>query len=536
MQNIALIIDTLQGGGAERCAADLSLIFSQRGFQVFIFTDLSIKIEYDYEGTLVDYSFALLSMGKTQSTNSLQDRVSELRELKRKYHIDIAISFMQPANYFNILSRDIEKVILTTHSVNSEYAKYEKSVFWAEETFRDLYQYADLITFPSDFCRDDWLKHYGDKNHITRTVYNPVHMMQVKANDYKENIVIAVGRMHCIKRQWHLIKAFSLVKEACPDSKLILLGEGELRSKLEMLVKKFGLTQDVEMPGNVKNIQEYLAKAKVFVMTSRYEAMPCAVLEALSAGVPVVACDSPGGIREELGISHEPRDISTPIIGECGIITPYITEKDTEDISWEEEVLASEIVHLLSDDSLRRRMAAAAVKTVQRFAADQIASLWIDDIFNNCQKRKVDQDEFEKIREKNIESFHKQEMAKIRMYVSYYRLLEKWMTLREKGGRAEQYFTSRGMKKIIIYGLGKMANHLLEDLKGSDINIVCAIDRNVINKYGEFPIITLEEKMPEADCIIITPVHEAEVIKKNLTGRTLLPIISLSEVIDDCMQ
>ena len=56
MQNIALIIGTLQGGGAERCAADLSLIFTQRGFQVFIFTDLSIKIEYDYAGTLVNYS------------------------------------------------------------------------------------------------------------------------------------------------------------------------------------------------------------------------------------------------------------------------------------------------------------------------------------------------------------------------------------------------------------------------------------------------------------------------------------------------
>lgn len=536
MQNIALIIGTLQGGGAERCAADLSLIFTQRGLQVYIFTDLSIKVEYDYEGTLVDYSFALSSMGKTQNADPLQDRVNELSDLKKKYHIDIAISFMQVANYFNILSKDEEKVILTTHSVNSEYAKYEKSVFWADETFRELYQYADFITFPSDFCRDDWLRHYGDKNRITRTVYNPVHMMQAKKNDHKENVVIAVGRMHSIKRQWHLIKAFSLVKKECPDSRLILLGEGELRPKLEMLVKKFGLTEDVEMPGNVKNVQDYLVRAKVFAMTSRYEAMPCSVLEALSAGVPVVSCDSPGGIREELGISYEQKDTSTPVIGECGIITPYITEKDAEDISWEEEVLAGEIVHLLRDDDLRNQMAAAAVKTVQRFAAGQIASLWVDDIFKSFQKRQTDQDEFEKIRRKSIESFQKPEMINIKMYVAYYRLLEKWMTLREKGGGTKQYFMSRGMKKIIIYGLGKMANHLLEDLKESDINIVCAIDRNAINKYGDFPVITAEERIPDADCIIITPVHETEAIKKNLTGRTLLPIISLSEVIDSCIQ
>lgn len=536
MQNIALITGTLQGGGAERCAADLSVIFTQRGFRVFIFTDLSIKIEYDYAGILVDYSFALSSTGKTQNVNPLEDRVRELSELKKKHHIDIAISFMQLANYFNILSKGEEKVILTTHSVNSEYAKYEKSVFWAEETFRQLYQYADLITFPSDFCRNDWLKHYGDQNGITRTVYNPVHMMQVQASESKENIVIAVGRMHSIKRQWHLIKAFCLVKEKCPDSRLILLGEGELRPKLEMLVKQFGLTEDVEMPGNVKNVQDYLARAKVFVMTSRYEAMPCSVLEALSAGVPVVACDSPGGIREELGIPCEPGDISTPVVGECGIITPYITEKETDEISWEEEVLAGEIVHLLRDDGLRNQMASAAVKTVQRFTASQIASLWIDDIFPNCCKREIDHNAFEKIRRKNIEFFQEPEVANVKMYVAYYRLLEKWMTLREKGGGAKQYFQSRDMKKIIIYGLGKMANHLLEDLRGSDIHVVCAIDRNAINKYGGFPVITAEESIPDADCIIITPVHEAESIKESMSGRTLLPIISLAEVIDACIQ
>ena len=535
MQNIALITGTLQGGGAERCAADLSVIFTQRGFRVYIFTELSVKIEYDYAGTLVDYSFDLSSIGKTQNINPLQDRVRELEALKKKYRIDIAISFMQLANYFNILSRGKEKVILTTHSVNSEYAKYEKSVFWAEETFRELYQYADFITFPSDFCRDDWLKHYGDKNGITRTVYNPVHMMEDKKNNHKENIIITVGRMHSIKRQWHLMKAFSLVKEKCPDSRLILLGEGELRPKLEMLVKQLGLNEDVEMPGNVKNVQDYLGEAKVFAMTSRYEAMPCSVLEALSAGVPVVSCDSPGGIREELGISYERNTLSSPIIGKCGIITPYITENYADEISQEEEALAEEIVHLLRDDELRNRMAATAVKMTHRFSADVIGSLWVEDIFKKSREREGDCNEFEKIRRKNIEAYPTPEALNTNMYAAYYRLLEKWMTLRERGGGTKQYFMSQGVKKIIIYGLGKMANHLLEDLKESDIDIVCAIDRNAINKYVGFPVITAEEKIPDADCIIITPVHETEAIKKTLAGRTLLPMISLCEVLDGCL-
>lgn len=533
--NIALIINSLQGGGAERCAADLSLIFTKRGFHVYIFTDLSIKVGYEYAGTLVGYGFDLLAAERVQTDNPLRYKVNELKELKEKYKIDIAISFMQFANYCNILSKNQEKVILTTHSVNSEYAKYEKSVFWTEETFRDLYQYADLITFPSDFCRDDWLKHYGDKNNITRTVYNPVHMMRVQPNDSKENVVIAVGRMQGIKRQWHLIKAFKLVKKMCPDSKFIILGDGELRPELEMLIERYDLKSDVEMSGNVKNVQDYLARAKVFAMTSRCEAMPCSVLEALSAGVPVVSCDTPGGVREELGISRESQNTIYPILGECGIITPYINESNMDDISLEEEALANEIVRLLKDDKLRTEMALAAVKMTQRFSADVIGAVWVDDIFKNNLNREIAQDEYERIREKNLYEYSNSEMVNVKMYVSYYRLLEKWMVLHERGGSTKQYLLSQEIKNIIIYGLGKMAHHLLEDIKGSGINIVCAIDIKTVDKYVDFRVITLEEIIPDADCIIITPVHEAESIKQKLEEKTTLPIISLSEILDGCM-
>lgn len=535
MQNIALIINTLQGGGAERCAADLSVIFTRRGFQVFIITDLSINVEYEYAGILVDYNFDLSAVDKSPNDNLLRHKVKKLKELKNKYNIDISISFMQYANYFNILSKGREKTILTTHSVTSEYAKYEKSVFWSDETFRDLYQYADLITFPSDFCREDWLKHYGDKNNITKTIYNPVHMMSVQVNANKKNIVIAVGRMYGVKRQWHLIKAFKLVKDMCPDSKLIILGDGELRPKLEAMVEQYDLTNDVQMPGNVKNVQDYLAQAKVFAMTSRYEAMPCSVLESLSAGVPVVSCDTPGGIREELGISCEQKNIKFPLRGECGIITPYIDEDNTNDISKKHETLAREIVCLLKDEELRLEMAQVAVKMAQRFSAEIIGSSWVDEILKSTLKREINQDEYEKIKEKSFDNYQSPVAANIKMYVSYYRLLEKWMVLHEKGGSIKHYFLVQGIKKIIIYGLGKMANHLMEDIKGSGINIVCAIDMRAINKYGDFPVITLEETIPDADCIIITPVYETEPIKQKLKERTALPIISLSEIVDGCM-
>ena len=92
------------------------------------------------------------------------------------------------------------------------------------------------------------------------------------------------------------------------------------------------------------------------------------------------------------------------------------------------------------------------------------------------------------------------------------------------------------IKNIIIYGLGKMANHLMEDIKESDINVVCAIDIGAINKYSHFPVITLDEEIPDADCIVVTPVHEAEAIKESLKNRTSVPVLSLLDILDECVK
>lgn len=526
MHNIALIIETLQGGGAERCAADLSRIFSGRGFPVFIFTDLSAGIGYEYEGTLVDFRVAAGSVAAPG--NPVWCKVNELGRLKERYRIDIAVSFMQQANYFNILSKKREKIILTTHGVNSIYAKTEKSIYWAEETFRELYQYADVVTFPSEFCRRDWLSHYGDKNNITRTVYNPVHRMQAEEKRHKENVVITVGRMHSDKRQWHLLRAFRRVKALCPDSKLIILGDGELRSGLEALVRQLGLEEDVEMPGTVKNVRDYLARAKVFAMTSRCEAMPCSVLEALSAGVPVVSCDCPGGIREALGIPYGEKNEAYPLTGKCGIITPYMEERDMEELSPEEEAFAVEIVRLLRDDKLRNRLAEAAETVLRRFQPEAAGAVWIDDIFAG-EGREIDREAFERIQDKNINS-------SFRMYVLYYRLLEKWMTLHERGGSAGQYFEAHNITTVVLYGMGKMAKHLIEDVNRRGIRIVCAIDKMAADKRNDFPVITPDEAIPDADCIVVTPVHEFDSVRRKLESRTHIPVISLSEVIDGCLR
>ena len=532
MHNIGIIVNCLQGGGAERCAADLSVYFEKHGYNVIFFTDLAFSRDYEYKGKLVDFTYHLDASG---NSNPLEEKINELRKLKIQNNIDISISFMQFANYINILSKGQDRVILTTHSVNSIYAKMDKSVFWSEYTFRELYQYADLITFPSEYCKNDWLSHYGDKNNITRTVYNPVHFMNTDNNLKKENLIIAIGRMHSIKRQWHLIKAFKIVSETCPECKFIILGDGELRSKLESLVTELGLQGQVEMPGNVSNVLDYLNRAKIMIMSSHCEAMPCSVLEALSAGVPVISCDSPGGIREELGIDFDIECADKPIQGECGIITPFIKENNTNEFSKEEIIFAEEIIHLIQDDDLRNKLSGKARNAVDKFSIENIGKIWTDEILSDSSRRQIDLVKFEEDKKKSLDSFWLKKGSSMDMYVSYYRLLEKWMVLHEKGIKISRFLAKKNLHNIIIYGMGKMASHLIFDLRDSDINIVCAIDKKAANMYGEFPIISGEDEIPEADCIIVTPVYEFERIKNQIKEKTAIPIISLSDVIEEAL-
>jgi len=109
-----------------------------------------------------------------------------------------------------------------------------------------------------------------------------------------------VGTVACLKGQkspLDFIKLAAAVKKEFPGTKFILAGDGELRNKVCSLIKKLKLEGDIILAGWRNDIPLILSSLDVFVLTSRWEGMPIAVLEAMAAGIPVVATDT-GGIRE----------------------------------------------------------------------------------------------------------------------------------------------------------------------------------------------------------------------------------------------
>ena len=113
-------------------------------------------------------------------------------------------------------------------------------------------------------------------------------------------LILAIGRLTWSKRFDVLLESLRIVRQTRP-ARLIILGEGRERPSLEAQVERLQLNYAVAMPGNVAKVGAWLAGADLLVSTSAYEGSPGVLIEALAAGVPVVATRCPGGSVELLG-------------------------------------------------------------------------------------------------------------------------------------------------------------------------------------------------------------------------------------------
>jgi glycosyltransferase involved in cell wall biosynthesis len=175
---------------------------------------------------------------------------------------------------------------------------------------RALYPRAAHIIAVSQSVADELTQILGKTHKPIQVIYNPVATRRVLEkskepvrDDWIEAsaapIVIGVGRLTFQKDFPTLIKAFADVRRQ-REVRLVILGEGEDREALERLVRELGLESDVHLPGYVDNPYAYMARAAVFVLSSRWEGLPTVLIESLTVGTPVVSTDCPGGSAEIL--------------------------------------------------------------------------------------------------------------------------------------------------------------------------------------------------------------------------------------------
>jgi glycosyltransferase involved in cell wall biosynthesis len=140
-------------------------------------------------------------------------------------------------------------------------------------------------------------------------IYNPVDVQSIRDGAAEPAVELAptgvpmllsVGRLTDQKDHMTLVRAFALVRAERPCT-LVILGEGERRAAVVAEARRLGVADDVTLPGFVPNPYPHFRRAAAFVLSSRWEGLPTALIEALALGVPVVSTDCDAGPREILG-------------------------------------------------------------------------------------------------------------------------------------------------------------------------------------------------------------------------------------------
>jgi len=178
--------------------------------------------------------------------------------------------------------------------------------------------------------------------------------------------IIAVGRLAAEKGFDKLITAFSRLTRMHTDWSLTIWGEGSERSGLEQLVRELRLEGRIALPGATRSIHEKLLEADLFVLSSCYEGFPNALCEAMACGLPVISFDCPSGPRAIIGN------------GVDGMLVP------PGDI----DALTDAMHLLMTDESLRARLAGSAVKILERFKMERVMDMWEDTIAQSLKEKR----------------------------------------------------------------------------------------------------------------------------------------------------
>lgn len=551
---IALMIPNLLGGGAERVACLLSDYFVKKGHQVyFLLRDANEVVKYHYSGTLKTVPMTYLGVASSEVTKAyayLKDDADKIRKVKCELGIEISISFMQDCNLLNLMSKDKDKIILTNHCVVSKRDDIIKKISWDRYVLQKLYQCSDSVVCVSEAVRKDWIENYVSSYKKIEVIYNPVHI----ENDYVYNekilldkskkYIVSVARFDSVKRVWHTIRVFHDIVRNDKDVHLLLLGDGELKNTMLEMVRKLKIENNVHFLGFVSNVKDYMRISRLMIVSSKSEACSCAIQEAISYGLPVVSNDCPGGNRELLGVEvNALLKEDTYLVGECGIITPYLKlelEEQLSELTKEERIMSDAVQRLLYDDELYRQFSNNCIKKSEEYQLNRIGEEWeqlFGKVINNHWNRKFPLALIrlysmicsKKSRNNNVDN-------NAEKYYSYYQVLEKWMRIRDAGKSLTDFFVVNKYKKIIIYGMGYMARHLVVELDNKEIKIICGIDNRINTCYFSFPVLSNNDDIPEADIIVVTVTYEYEAIKSKLEKKTSNKIISLQEVIEESLK
>ncbi|MDI5934353.1 glycosyltransferase [Halomonas kalidii] len=306
--DLAIFLPSLRGGGAERVMLTLAKGLVDRGVTVEL-------VLADAVGPYMEEVPSCIPVSNLKSPRVVRSMPGLVRYLRRRRPRAI-MSGLERANIAAVLATMVARVntrkILTVHNtlsrtVDSSLSLRERII---PSLVRLLYPRADAIVAVSKGAESDLVRWAGVPEERVQTIYNPVLLpdLAVRAaesvdhpwfSDGAPPVVLGVGRLSPQKDFSTLLKAFAIQRRH-QLARLVILGEGEERSRLLTLARELGIEEDLWMPGFVDNPYKFMSRASVFALSSAWEGLPTVLIEVLACGTPVVATNCPSGPQEIL--------------------------------------------------------------------------------------------------------------------------------------------------------------------------------------------------------------------------------------------
>jgi len=325
-------------GGAERVISILANSYADKGWDVHILMLLNNRCGYELNQNI---KLKLLCNEYESRIRQSPKWIYGVRRYVIENKPDIIVSFVARINIITIFACiGLNQPIVV--SERNDPSADGRSLFVRLAT-RLLYPHADCVVFQTKWARSCFSRNIQKKSVI---IPNPVHV-NVQASKVKLKRIVAVGRLLEQKNHQMLICAFKKVHDDYPEYKLYIYGDGKLRGFLMSQIRDMSLSEAVFLPGNVINIHEEIADAEMFVLSSNYEGLSNALLEAMMMGLPCISTDYAG--------SHE-------VIhnGKNGLLVP-VGSVDKLTAAMKRIILDSELAHKLGYNA---RLFAAALNSM----------------------------------------------------------------------------------------------------------------------------------------------------------------------------
>jgi len=396
---ILIICTSLYGGGAEKI---ISLLSQKINGQIIIATFNRKKKILPYGGHVINLNFKPTKNFLRKAINFFI-RIYTVSQLKKRIKPDVVISFMQPPNLLNLITKDNAKTIISIRNFDIIKYKSANSFFLRLEHrfFNFFIKKADTIVTVSEELKETTIKTYQIAKEKVIAIYNGCDIDRIREysksalNDqiktiFKDPVIINAGKLELQKGQIQLIKIFKKLKNKRPKLRLIILGKGSLKPnlieyahslKLKVLdfeTNKIYSDEDVVFFGFLDNPFNLIKNSEIFVLSSHYEGFPNVMIEAMACGTPIVSSNCPSGPKE---ILLDMEDTSK----KYGLLLPVLEDIDLEEdiISDKEKVWFESINQLLNDELQLLKYQNMSKERVANFSLNKLVNNWNEVIISN---------------------------------------------------------------------------------------------------------------------------------------------------------